>query len=96
MKSYDPVRTAAGLQMPLLILQGGRDYQVTAADFEGWHRGLKGRENVTLEWLPKFNHLFIAGNKRSEPAEYMQPGHVSPKVVELIADWIKAQSPAEG
>lgn len=96
MKSYDPVATAAGLQMPLLILQGGRDYQVTAADFEGWTRGLKGRDNVTFEWLPRFNHLFIAGNKRSEPGEYMQPGHVSPKVVERIADWIKAQSPAEG
>ncbi|MEU0388460.1 hypothetical protein [Streptomyces chartreusis] len=31
-RAYDPVGRAAQLVCPMLILQGGRDYQVTVAD----------------------------------------------------------------
>lgn len=96
MRSYDPIKTARNLAVPMLLLQGGRDYQVTAADYGRWHEGLKGRDAVTFKWLPTLNHLFIAGKKRSVPAEYMQPGHVSPKVIEIVATWIKQKAlPAE-
>ena len=32
LRDYDPVATAAALDKPMLILQGGRDYQVTVED----------------------------------------------------------------
>ncbi|MBT9163554.1 MAG: Esterase EstD [Chloroflexi bacterium] len=38
--AYQPVRTAMELTVPMLILQGGRDYHVTMEDFEGWKEGL--------------------------------------------------------
>ncbi len=87
----DPVGAAAGLRLPILILQGGRDYQVTKADFAIWKKQLAGKENITLKLYEPLNHLFIAGEGPSTPAEYEQPGHVDERVVADIADWIKSR-----
>jgi dienelactone hydrolase len=87
LRRYDPVATAAGLSTPFLILQGGRDYQVTGADFSRWQQ-LAGRPGVTLKQYPALNHLFIAGSGPSTPAEYQTPGHVDEQVIADIADWI--------
>ena len=78
--------------MPMLILQGERDYQVTMKDFALWHAALDGRRNVTFHSYPKLNHLFIAGEGKATPAEYQNPGHVAPEVVEDMAAWIHALS----
>ncbi len=88
LRSYDQVATAKKLKQPLLILQGGRDYQVSAADFDGWKKGLGARRGVTYKFYPDLNHLFITGNGKSRPAEYNRPGHVSETVVDDIAEWI--------
>ena len=32
LRDYDPVAVAAGLPQPMLLVQGGRDYQATVAD----------------------------------------------------------------
>ncbi|MCX5083821.1 MULTISPECIES: alpha/beta fold hydrolase [Streptomyces] len=46
---YDPVAIAAGLSKPILILQGGRDYQVTVAnDLVRWRTGLAGRPEADI------------------------------------------------
>ena len=88
LRGYDPVKTAAKLKIPILILQGGRDYQVTPANFEAWGTALGRRGNVTLKIYPDLNHLFMTGNGRSTPAEYEQPGHVSQDVIETTATWV--------
>ncbi|MDD3732248.1 MAG: alpha/beta hydrolase, partial [candidate division Zixibacteria bacterium] len=89
LKNYDQVRTARQLPQPLLILQGERDYQVTMQDFNGWKKGMKGKNNVTFKSYPKLNHLFMSGEGKSTPDEYMQPGHVDKEVLVDIAGWIK-------
>lgn len=89
---HNPATTAAQLQRPMLILQGGRDYQVTNDDFEGWKRALAGRSDVTFKLYPALNHLFVAGEGPSTPSEYAQPAHVAGSVVEDIANWIKGLS----
>lgn len=91
LRAYDPVDTAKTLKMPVLIVQGGRDYQVTGKDFEGWKQGLGSRSNVTFQLFPKMNHLFIAGEEKSTPAEYEKPGHVAEEVVAFLASWIQGQ-----
>ena len=83
-----PVKTAQALTMPILIMQGGRDYQVTTKDLAGWKQGLEGHKNVSFRFYPALNHLFIAGKGASGPAEYLQVGHVSGKVIEDIARWV--------
>ena len=95
LKNYDPVRTARQLGLPMLIMQGGRDYQVTTVDFGEWKHGLADRNNVDFRFYPSLNHLFIPGEGKSRPVEYYQPGHVSGKVIQDIAEWIKTVAKKE-
>ncbi len=88
LRAYDPVATAAALRAPILILQGGRDYQVTSADFQGWRTGLASGAEATFRWFPELSHLFIAGEGPASPGDYAVPGHVAGIVVETIASWI--------
>ncbi len=86
---YDPVVVAQSLTIPILILQGGRDYQVTGKDFDRWDAALEGRQHVTLRHYPALNHLFIEGEGPSMPAEYLVPGRLSDAVIADIASWIR-------
>jgi dienelactone hydrolase len=88
LRAYNPVKTAAKLKIAMLILQGGRDYQVTPSNFEAWGAALGRRSNVTLKIYPDLNHLFMTGTGRSTPAQYEQAGHVSQEVIDTIATWI--------
>lgn len=92
LKGYNPAVLATGLPQPMLILQGGRDYQVTAQeDYQGWQKDLKSKVNATYKLYPDLNHLFITGEGKSTPSEYQQVGHVSGSVVSDIAAWINKQ-----
>ncbi len=87
---YDPVSTVKTLNTAILVLQGGRDYQVLESkDFKGWKDALNSRENATFKLFPKLNHLFIAGEGKSTPHEYMVEGHVEKEVIDSIVQWIK-------
>ncbi|MCX6664409.1 MAG: dienelactone hydrolase family protein [Euryarchaeota archaeon] len=87
--TYDPVVTAQSLHIPLLILQGIRDYQVTMTDFARWNETFFGNVSVTLKTYPTLNHLFITGTGVPTNAEYLVEGHVAEEVVADIAAWIK-------
>jgi fermentation-respiration switch protein FrsA (DUF1100 family) len=87
--TYDPVVTAQSLHIPLLILQGKRDYQVTMTDFARWNETFFGNVSVTLKTYPTLNHLFITGTGTPSYNEYLIEGHVAEEVVADIAAWIK-------
>lgn len=91
LRGYDPPVAAKSLAQPLLVLQGGRDYQVTPDEFERWKVALAGKKNATFHLYPALNHLFITGEGKSLPAEYEKPGHVDQQVVDDIAGWIKGR-----
>ncbi|MCX4447423.1 S9 family peptidase [Streptomyces sp. NBC_01789] len=89
LRAYDPAATAARLECPMLILQDGRDYQVTVADdLAGWRRALAGRPEVSIRIHERVDHLFFAGSGTSTPADYARPGHVDPAVVDEVASWL--------
>jgi dienelactone hydrolase len=88
LRAHDPVADANTLKKPLLILQGGRDYQVTPAQLEDWKKGLEGSANVTFKLYPELNHLFISGKGKSSPGEYEKGGYIAEEVVSDIAGWI--------
>jgi dienelactone hydrolase len=89
LRGYDPVSTAAALHIPMLILQGGRDYQVTVDDdLSWWKAGLAHRPDVTIRVYDADNHLFFPGTGPSTPAEYQPPQHVDPVVIANIAEWL--------
>ena len=87
--AYKPAEAAAKLTLPMLILQGERDYQVTLEDLQGWRRALEDHKNVTIKTYPTLNHLFLPGVGKSTPAEYEQAGHIPDFVLDDIAGWIK-------
>ncbi len=91
LKEYNPVAEAARLQIPLLFLQGERDFQVTMQDFGLWKSGIAGSQQASFRNYPALNHLFIAGEGPGSPAEYRKPGNVDPAVIEDIAQWISAR-----
>jgi dienelactone hydrolase len=91
LRGYDPAATAATLGKPMLILQGGRDYQVTVDDdLARWRTALAGRPGVTIRVHDADNHLFFAGSGPSKPAEYEPAQHVEPAVVADIAEWLQS------
>jgi fermentation-respiration switch protein FrsA (DUF1100 family) len=94
LRGYRPAEAAAGLSMPMLVLQGDRDYQVTVADLEGWKRALASRSGVTTKRYPALNHLLIAGSGTPRPGEYQTPGHVAEEVVADIVTFVGRLSPA--
>jgi dienelactone hydrolase len=91
--AYDPVATARKNAIPVLVLQGERDYQVTAKDLDGWRKGLEGAPFVKFQTFPAANHLFVNGQGKSLPGEYQAAGNVAPEVVEAIAGWVKGLPP---
>jgi len=88
-RGYNPAATAKGLKQPMLILQGGRDYQVKKKDFEGWKKHLSSRNDVEFKLYSLANHLFIMGRGISTPAEYLTAGNVGKEVIADIAKWIE-------
>ena len=96
LRGYDPAKTAAGLKIPVLVLQGGRDYQVTNADFDIWRKELANDPRATFKFFPAYTHLFNpgAGSGLASPHDYSKPGNVSEGVVTDIVRWIKANAAA--
>jgi hypothetical protein len=91
LRAYKPAETAAALAKPMLILQGGRDYQATLADdLPLWEHSLADHADVTIRVYPADNHVFFAGNGPSTPAEYEPTQHVDATVITDIASWLNA------
>lgn len=86
--TYDPVATAQSVPIPLLILQGGRDYQVTMTDFTRWNETFSENKSVTLATYASLNHFFIAGTGVPTNAEYLIEGHVAEEIIIDIVTWI--------
>jgi dienelactone hydrolase len=91
LRGYDPLAAAKRLAIPMLFLQGERDFQVTIKDFDLWKSALGGRSNVAFIAYPALNHLFMAGEAKSTPAEYRVAGNFSAEAVGGIANWLLAQ-----
>jgi len=89
LKGYDPAGQAKLLKVPMLVLQGERDYQVNMKDFAAWKTGLVGLPNVSLKSYPALDHLLVEGTGRSSSTDYRKPGqHVSQEVVDDVAKWV--------
>lgn len=108
---YDRIQTAqkiVGKDIPTLILQGERDYQVTMEDFGIWKEAFStacvtdgsdvtGKEcvidsDIIMKSYPGLNHIFHKGEGAPSPAEYMQKGRIPEQVIIDIAGFIHSMS----
>jgi dienelactone hydrolase len=89
---YDAQATARALPLPMLFVQGGRDYQVTVGDdLARWRAALAGRDDVTLREYPALNHFLMPGSGPASSGEYFVPGRVDTALMLDIAAWIHAR-----
>lgn len=96
LRDYDAVTVAKGLGTPLLLLEGGSDFQVSPEqDFARWQSALAGRPQVTFHRYDGLSHLFMPAGASGTPADYQTPAHVDARVIRDIANWVKVQ-PARG
>ena len=77
---------------PVLIMQGGMDFQVLADDdFRKFKELLKDRENTVYKYYPELNHVFVKGiynDILKASKEYSVEQHIPEEVVQDIADFI--------
>ena len=62
--------TAAKLTLPILILQGSEDFQVSMTDFNSWKEALAGNPNAAYIEYPGLNHLFMKSTGEKTTEEY--------------------------
>lgn len=86
----DAVTEAKQLKLPMLVLQGARDIQVVDADWQRWKSAFHDDPAVAFKLFDRLNHLGIAGDGDGSLAEYQQPGHVDPQLIDDVAGWLKA------
>ena len=92
--AYDPKEALRKVKCPVLALNGEKDLQVPpkenlAAIKEALQSG--GNTNFKVIEIPNLNHLFQTANTGAL-TEYAQIEEtISPKVLEIIGDWLKKQ-----
>ncbi len=89
MKTYDVLGIAKNLNKPVLVMQGERDYQVTAkTDFEDWKKTFNNNPQAEFKLYPKLNHMFTEGEGDSLPSEYYVSANIPQYVIDDIAAFV--------
>ncbi|MHB8837990.1 MAG: alpha/beta hydrolase family protein [Gemmatimonadaceae bacterium] len=92
--TYDPVPTAKKVKVPVLILQGGTDQQVTPDQAPVLEQAFKagGNNDVTMKVFKDRNHLFLQ-DPSGFPGGYakLSNGHVDGEVMGALTDWLVAR-----
>jgi dienelactone hydrolase len=90
----DTVEISKSLSIPMLILQGKADFQVSAdTDYKMWQEIFKEKTNVSFKLYENLNHLFMPTNGLTDASEYDTKSTVDAEVISDIAQWI-ANNPA--
>jgi pimeloyl-ACP methyl ester carboxylesterase len=87
---YDPAAEIAKVKVPVLIIQGGRDIQISEADA----RALKAAQpSAKLVVIPAANHVYRASSTDDRIAQmklYVDPTiPIVPELTLAIVDWVK-------
>lgn len=88
---YDPLPTARKLRMPVLIVQGATDTQVTPDQAEELAQVIRagGNGDVTVKLVPETNHLLVHDPDGSfTNYSKLQSFEVNPPVLSTISDWL--------
>lgn len=89
--SFDYVKAYQDAAKPMLILQGGNDYQITeAVDFAEWQKTMTGCDFVTLKSYENLNHLMVEskGIFFGHYKEYDIPGLADETVISDICSFM--------
>ena len=86
---YDPVKEVHGAKVPVLIVQGETDLQITVGDAQAL---AAAQPAAKLVLIPGANHLFKRAASRergSQAAQYLDPTlPLVPELVEAVVSWV--------
>jgi hypothetical protein len=89
LREYDHLATAASLDVPRLLLQGERDWQVTVEDdLAMWRSAMGDQPDVTIRTYPQLTHHFMPGEGEPTRQEYFEPNNVAETVVTDVAQFV--------
>ena len=88
-RNYKVLEVAKTLTIPIQLIQGGRDYNVTKKDYDLWVDALKDKPNFKATWFEDLDHLYFTGSGMAKPEEMMKPNHVSKKVIAKMVEFVK-------
>lgn len=88
LKDYNQISTIKEVQVPILILQGEKDYQVTMEDYHLWQKAIKSNPRITMKSYHTLNHLFMENKGIPSPKVYQIKQIVPYIVINDIANWI--------
>lgn len=90
MEQYAPCASATALgQFPILVAQGGHDYQVTGEDYKLWQRALKNNAAARFSFFPKLDHLMRPLPEKARPNDYMRLVPMSNDFMDAVEKFIK-------
>ena len=90
-RKYKVLEEAKTLTLPILLIQGGRDYNVTKKDYELWADAMKGKSNFKKVYFEELDHMFFVGVGKARPDDVTKPNYVSEKVTAKMIDFINAK-----
>lgn len=77
------------LDIPMLIMQGSADFQVSPdKDYKMWTELLSDNTNVSFKLYDGLNHLFMPTSGKTDVSEYETRSEVDGQVISDIAEWI--------
>jgi len=89
LKGYDPVNELRDEDRPVLIIHGGRDYQVDMMEYGIWGNAAAGMDNVESLFFDDLNHMLAYGEGESTPQEYYSLAEVDERVIRAMSDFIQ-------
>lgn len=90
----DPLQTFAAVRVPILIIQGEKDLEVTNKDAAFLEESLKRtfHPDHTLKLLPEMDHLLKINKGQPSFASYSDVTRpVDPQLFSIIGDWVTAR-----
>jgi fermentation-respiration switch protein FrsA (DUF1100 family) len=87
-RNYKVLDEAKKLSLPMLLLQGGRDYNVVKKDYDLWLVAMSDKPNFKSVFYDDLDHLFFEGKGMAKPEDISKPNHVSQKITEKMAEFV--------
>ncbi len=90
-RSYKVLDEAKTLTLPIVLLQGARDYNVTKKDYDLWVDAMNGKSNFKSYWFEKLDHMFFDGNGMAKPADLNIPKHVDKSIINKMFEFVNGK-----
>ncbi len=87
-RNYKVLDVAKTLTTQILLIQGGRDFNVTKKDYDLWLEAMKGKANFKTAYFEELDHMFFEGKGKARPEDVTKLNYASEKVSNKMAEFI--------